>query len=167
MSPRSTLQRAKDLTSYHTTLKQLIQNDSLSSHLDKKINLSKWSKSLSTLMGYLHARRPSREGTTESDHADTMWSLFMCHIPETLDLLRGIWERDAHFSDLAFEEALERVQFHTAATELLAGYYKRYVISNALHMAQLMFTQSESAKYQPSNFCDTSLGRKYAEVCTW
>ena len=164
MNPRSTLQRT---TRYHTTLKQLIQNDSLSPHLDKRISLSKWSRSLSTLIGYLPARRPSREGITESDHADTMWHLFMCHIPETLELLRGIWERDLHIPSLAFEEALERVQFHTVATELLTCYYRRYVISNALHVAWLMFAQkSESAKCQPSNLCDTSLGRKYAEVCT-
>ena len=88
---------------------------------------------MNTLLGLLHATRSSRQGKTESDHADTLWSLFMCHIPETL--LSIISQRDLHPPTPAFEEILERVQFHTSATELFTGYYRRYVISPALRVA--------------------------------
>ena len=87
-----------------------------------------------TLLGILHARRPSRQGITESDHSDSLWSLLMCHIPETLDLLSSISQRDLHPPNPAIEEAFDRVQFHKGATELFTGYYRLYVISPALHV---------------------------------
>ena len=90
---------------------------------------------MNTLLGLLHATRPSRQEITENDHADTLWSLFMCHIPETLGLLSIISQRDLQPPSPAFEEILERVQFHTGATELFTGYYRRYVISPALGVA--------------------------------
>ena len=90
---------------------------------------------MNTLLGLLHATRPSGQGIMESDHADTLWSLFMCRIPETLGLLSIISQRDRHSISPAFEEILERVQFHTGATELFTGYYRRYVISSALGVA--------------------------------
>ncbi|KAL8792333.1 MAG: hypothetical protein Q9195_005036 [Heterodermia aff. obscurata] len=147
MSSRSAPQRTKDLTSYNITLDQIIQNHKQSHHFDKRGRLLKWSRSMSTLLEILHARRPSRQGITESDYADTLWSWFMCHIPETLSLLRSISQSDLRPPNPAFEEVLDRVQFHTGGTEIITGYYKR-----------------ERAKSQPSTFVETSgLGRKYAQ----
>ena len=90
---------------------------------------------MDTLVDHLHARRPSREGIADSDHAETLWSLFMCRIPETLEQLHNVSQEDLHRCSLAFEEILERVQFHTVATELLTGYYRRFVEFTALRMA--------------------------------
>ena len=124
-------QITKTLT-YCTILDKVIHTHRQSPHSDKVISLSKWLKSMNTLVEHLHARRPSKGKITESDYADTIWSLFMCGIPETLDLVQGISQRDLHPPSLTFEEILERVQFHTIATELTTGYYRRYVIFTAL-----------------------------------
>ena len=167
MNSHSATQRTRDLLSYCITLNEVIRNHRQSPHLDKGRSLSKWSNSMNILVEYLLARRPPREGITESNHIDSIWSLFMCQLPETLDLLRNISQRDLHPPSLAVEDILERVQFHTMATELLKSYYRRYAVSPAVHIAWLMFIQRESAKSQPSALYETSRpGRKYAEVCT-
>lgn len=146
MNSHSATQRTRDLISYCITLNEVIRNHRQSPHLDKGRSLSKWSNSMNILVEYLLARRPPREGITESNHIDSIWSLFMCQLPETLDLLRNISQRDLHPPSFVVEDILERVQFHTMATELLKSYYRRYVVSPAVHIAWLMLCKVRAPK---------------------